>query len=174
MSTTSKSWLIANLETVATTILIVLYVLIALVWQGNVTEGITIGLVYSCYCLILPGAVVSVPPSFAKTILIFLLTLAGAVLFLFAKDTTVLSGWMISLWVLVDSIAFVAGFCIARYAHVHFSEVLSRRMLYWNSRVSIFEEQWKYALDRFSVAAFYILYGVTSIILLIYVLSNPI
>ncbi|GHV66113.1 hypothetical protein FACS1894199_08850 [Bacteroidia bacterium] len=172
MNNTSKCWLIANFETVATTILVVLYVLVALFFQGDVTEGVTMGLVYGTYCLIIPGAVVSTPPSFSKTVLIFLLTLGGAVFFLFAENKSALPDWITSLWVVADIVAFGVGFFIARYAHVHFSEVVSRRMLYWNSRVSLFEERWKYALDRFSVAAFYTLYGVASVISLIYMLGN--
>ncbi|MCL1867603.1 MAG: hypothetical protein FWF72_01455 [Paludibacter sp.] len=46
-------------------------------------------------------------------------------------------------------IASVISVIIAVYTYINIDEVLSRRMLYLNSNVSIFEYSWLYTLDRF-------------------------
>jgi len=47
------------------------------------------------------------------------------------------------------AVAAVIGGWLAIYAYNNIGEVLSRRMLYRNSCVSLFEYTWKYTLDRF-------------------------
>lgn len=56
---------------------------------------------------------------------------------------------MIKLLWIVFIIATVISAVIAVYTYKNIDEVLSRRMLYRNSNVGIFEYSWKYALDRF-------------------------
>lgn len=58
-------------------------------------------------------------------------------------------------WIALATI-HVPALLIARYCYSNFDEVVSRRMLYRNSSVSLFEEQGKYALSRFfdAVSAF--------------------
>lgn len=53
-----------------------------------------------------------------------------------------------SFWI-VFIIASVISAVIAVYAYKNIGEVLSRRMLYRNSNVSLFEYSWLYTLDRF-------------------------
>jgi len=52
-------------------------------------------------------------------------------------------------WKIVLPAATVIGVWIARYTFRNFDEVVSRRMLYRNSNVSLFELRWKYTLNRF-------------------------
>ena len=47
-------------------------------------------------------------------------------------------------------VATVVGIWLARYAYNNFDEVVSRRMLYHNSNVSLFEYRWKYTWYRFT------------------------
>ena len=55
--------------------------------------------------------------------------------------------WSGLIWLSI--IACVFGVCIAVYANRNFDDVVSRRFLYRNSTVSVFEEQWKYTFNRF-------------------------
>ena len=56
---------------------------------------------------------------------------------------------------------------IARFANRNFSEIVSRRMRWRSSNVVLFEEKWKYVINRYLVCTF----GICSIIF--YVLSTP-
>lgn len=52
-------------------------------------------------------------------------------------------------WIIILSIvAFVFGIITAVYANRHFDDVVSRRFLYRNSDVSVFEHQWMYTFNR--------------------------
>ena len=55
--------------------------------------------------------------------------------------------WSWLIWAAVFSSVF--GLAGAIYANRNFDEVVSRRFLYRNSDVSVFEEQWKYTFNRF-------------------------
>ena len=47
--------------------------------------------------------------------------------------------------------AFVVSVLVAIYAYANFDDIVDRRWLYRHSDVSIYEEEWKYALNRFAV-----------------------
>lgn len=55
--------------------------------------------------------------------------------------------WSWLIWAAIFSFAF--GLAGAIYANRNFDDVVSRRFLYRNSDVSVFEEQWKYTFNRF-------------------------
>ena len=55
--------------------------------------------------------------------------------------------WSWLIWAAIFSFAF--GLAGAFYANRNFDDVVSRRFLYRNSDVSVFEEQWKYTFNRF-------------------------
>jgi hypothetical protein len=55
---------------------------------------------------------------------------------------------MIVCWTVFIVASIISAF-IAVYTYKNIGEVLSRRMLYRNSNVSIFEYSWLYTLDRF-------------------------
>ena len=55
--------------------------------------------------------------------------------------------WSWLIWAAVFSFAF--GLVGAIYANRNFDEVVSRRFLYRNSALSVFEVQWKYTFNRF-------------------------
>jgi hypothetical protein len=56
------------------------------------------------------------------------------------------------------AIASIIAIFPAIYTYHHMEEVVSRRMLYRNSNVSLFEFSWKYTLDRFCNITVSILY----------------
>ena len=53
-------------------------------------------------------------------------------------------GWLI--WLSIPALAF--GIYTAVYANHNFDDVVSRRFLYRNSNVSVFEQRWKYTFNR--------------------------
>ena len=55
--------------------------------------------------------------------------------------------WAWLIWLSFPSL--ILGFITGRYANLNFEDVVSRRFLYKNSRVSIFEVKWKYTINRF-------------------------
>lgn len=55
--------------------------------------------------------------------------------------------WSSFIW--LGIIACIFGIGTAVYACINFDDVVSRRFLYRNSTVSVFEEQWKYTFNRF-------------------------
>ena len=59
-------------------------------------------------------------------------------------------------WI-VFPFATVISIWLASFTRANISEVLSRRMLYRNSNVSLFEYTWKYVLDRFCNISFAII-----------------
>ena len=48
----------------------------------------------------------------------------------------------------------VIGLISAIYAYSNFNDVISRRILYHNSNVSLFEMRWSYVIDRFTNISF--------------------
>ena len=73
------------------------------------------------------------PETFVEKMLGLVLTGGGWVFF---AITSAISGWL------------------AHFTYRNIDEVLSRRMLYRNSNVSLFEYTWKYVLDRFCNISF--------------------
>lgn len=55
--------------------------------------------------------------------------------------------WSSFIW--LGIIACIFGIGTAVYACINFDDVVSRRFLYRNSTVSVFEVQWKYTFNRF-------------------------
>ena len=72
---------------------------------------------------------------------------------------------------LILAVSLVSGSVIsipiARFANRNFSEIVSRRMRWRSSNVVLFEEKWKYVINRYLVCTF----GICSI--MFYVLSAP-
>lgn len=63
-------------------------------------------------------------------------------------DSQLLNHWTF-LWTLFIG-SSVIGSMFAFYAFSNFDDVVSCRMLYYNSDVSLFEEEWKYTIERFT------------------------
>jgi hypothetical protein len=66
-------------------------------------------------------------------------------------------------------ICSIIGVFIARYVYLHFDEVVSRRMLWRNSNVELFDIEWKYVLDRFSGIVCTLMFGTVWSALIIYI-----
>jgi hypothetical protein len=58
---------------------------------------------------------------------------------------------MLIVWMWISLVAgIIIGTKLAIYTRQNIDEIVSRRMLYRNSRVSLFSITWLYTLDRFS------------------------
>jgi hypothetical protein len=181
MGTTFKSWLVANLETTTGVILSVICIPLLVISVGKYTpvEGDSkdVGSIFGIFAILLaiPFALGSTPPRLAKSIFIYLLILGIGILFFFFKDDKtgelIAPTWFplayLSAFVVISAVSFF----IARYAKYNFHEVVSRRMLYRNSNVSLFEIEWRYVIDRFCIATFCILDAIVTIAVLIGFLS---
>ena len=149
MGTTFRCWLIANFE-------ITMYVLLLIV-SAILLFGISdsdSALKIFVYSALFAG-MLSFPTN--KSVFQFgkylFLVGIGVLLTVGAKDpkytNDILMSSMVDKFWIVFIIASVVSALIAIYTYVNMDEVLSRRMLYWNSNVSIFEYSWLYTLDRF-------------------------
>jgi hypothetical protein len=162
MSTTFKSWLIANFETATGIILAVIITPVFLIFIANTetpAESTNVFFWIFFLAVIIPFSLGSSPPSLTKNIFAYLVILAIFCIFPFFGDDSETGKLLFPVWGAILSIATftgvsVAAFFIARYANSNFDEVVSRRMLYRNSNVNLFSIEWRYTLDRFCISAF--------------------
>jgi hypothetical protein len=80
------------------------------------------------------------------------------------ETVMILKKIMSQFWIVLP-IASVISLFLAVYTYRHVDEVISRRMLYRNSRVSLFEYSWRYTLERFCSIA------VATVIFIVWILS---
>jgi hypothetical protein len=181
MSTTFKSWLVANLETATAVILSVIIIPFFVIFAGKYTpvEGgpkVESFFWIFFFLIIIPYALALTPPRLTKSIFAYLLILGICCIYPFFVHDSDTGELIFPTWAAILSLgAFIvvsaASFFIARYAKYNFDEVVSRRMLYRNSSVSLFEIEWRYTIDRFCIATFCILDAIVSIAALIRFLS---
>jgi len=153
---TFKCWLIANFEIVM--FLLTLIISSIVVW--GVAGGIKNESALEAYFYVLAlVAMFSLPTKrgvlqFGK----YILMLGGIILLMWGVKK---GGWVTDIeeiemynrfftwfWV-AFSIATAISIWFAIYTYVNIHEVVSRRMLYRNSNVNLFEFSWLYTLDRF-------------------------
>jgi hypothetical protein len=146
MKTTSKCWLIANFEIIVYVFALIVSAILAIMVFGfsNVnSESVLKGFAYSA---IVAGSI-SIPTKrgvfqFGKYLLIVGMGILVPVLIakneeLDAQSQKILTGMIILFWI-VFILASVVSAVLAVYTYRNIGEVLSRRMLYRNSRVAIF------------------------------------
>lgn len=168
-----KSWLISNIGGV----FVFVYFIISLVFMNrgfeifrqsenfDPTLAVAEAKLLSAFCLFFISAVVAViiysiaDGGFFGSLLVGLFGILVITLGLFLvwggltgwegmQKTIAGYGAYISLFFIS---AFVVSVLVAIYAYANFDDVVDRRWLYRHSDVSIYEEEWKYALNRFAV-----------------------
>jgi len=154
-----KCWLIANFEFAFFFVFLIMSLLTAVVLRGAVVIAIAM--------FVCPFAVFALPLKqagigLARYILLVSFGLYAGIELGYAT----MIGFFIPL-----AVCSVVGLWLAIIAYKNMDEVVSLRMLYRNSRVSMFELSWKYAIDRFcSIASacmlYIILYGIIIFILI--------
>lgn len=168
-----KSWLVSNIGGV----FVFVYFIISLVFMNrgfevfrqserfDPTMAVAEAKLLSAFCLFFISAVVAViiysvaDGGFFGSLLVGLFGILVITLGLFLvwggltgwegmQKTIAGYGAYISLFFIS---AFVVSVLVAIYAYANFDDVVDRRWLYRHSDVSIYEEEWKYALNRFAV-----------------------
>ena len=178
---TFKYWLIANFEIA----IALLSVIIGSIYIWGFIDNIELGIyggggvLFMLFVLVIPtqrGAV-----QFGK----YILMLGGVILFIWGKKNL---GWtsdyseseaeMVSRFIrwfwIVFSIATVISVFLAVYTFINFDEVVSRRMSWRNSNVSLLEISILYTLDRFCNITVSIVVCTFGLILLFYMPNIPV
>jgi len=151
---TFKCWLIANFEIVILLITAIISSIIFWFFSGIENE-----MAFNAYCSIFLVLLLTIPTKrgvlqFGKYILMlggFILLTWGIKKQGWIEDTTdkeLFSSFITWFWILFSVATVISGW-LAYYTYVNIREVVSRRMLWRNSNVSLFEFSWLYTLDRF-------------------------
>lgn len=150
---TIKAWLIANAEILYLILQIVFTVIMWCLFPDKIGEDgepTNDGLVLGLGALAITGAFLWFVKSWKAAIVTIVGVLVLLGLLVFHKELDVPSS--VKIWGIVcASIAFVLGLILSVASYRNFDEVVSRRFLYRNSCVSVFEERFKYAITRFYV-----------------------
>ena len=176
MSSTFKSWLIANFEIFAAIVSAIIVIPLCLIFRGGeefIDKNLLLGLLF----LIVAPSVVALVPSdepivrAIENIIVYLAVLVGYVGSILTVFIIPEYRWVALAFLPMFIGAFVASFILARYAYRYFDEVVSVRMLYSNSNASVFQAQWKYTIDRFFKISFSLICGIVGIMLAIGAIS---
>lgn len=158
---TFKSWLVANLEIVY--ILALILIILGTAFGGDLSDD-DWGVVVCVSVLLLIISFMSIKHGLAGFIVTMLL--GGVYIFFFLHE--IVAERMPHL-LIIGAIALISGIVIALYSYRHFDEVVSRRFLYRNSNVSVFEQAWKYAFNRFFAGFMLVLGLVLELFVIIHV-----
>ena len=148
---TFKSWLVANLEIVYVLALILIILATALFGDLSGDDWVVVVCVSILQLII---SFMSIKHGFVGFIVSMVFGV-GVLLFFFLREIV---AERIPHLLVIGVVALVSGIVIAIYSYQHFDEVVSRRFMYRNSNVSVFEQAWKYAFNRF-FAGFMLVFG---------------
>ncbi len=178
---------VANIELVLSILMSVVLIIMGINNDTVVAEldGTAMAVVYMIIFLIIMSAVMSRLKSFVASLVTFLLFLiileygpsAGKIenqdiaWWLYQAEELLFGSWTTG-WALLV-IGCVAGAVMAFYAFRNYSEVVSRRMLWRNSRVSLLESQYAYSVNRFCATASSVILSYSSVHLFLTLFSMP-
>ena len=153
------SWLVANFEVFVTVLLCIVFgILFAVGIDSSVlTTQEKWGLIGVAVIFMALPASITVK-NFEMSMILFLLMLAGYIYVIVSPDVisnaTLL--WMPTALIASGAVSLVVALAIGIYTAINMDDVVSRRMLYVNSDVSMFDMTLKYSLNRFMAAFVYI------------------
>lgn len=158
------SWLIANFETIATIVLGTVFCLLIFCgtdWAAGEDRNFCIGLVVSMILLMAVPSLFTAK-SFGVTLVFFILII-GSLIYT-ALNLSVIKPeaqtYSIAVKLLISSVpAFILAIPVGIFTARNMDEVVSRRMLYVNSNVDMFEMTLKYTLNRFMAAFIYLVWA---------------
>ena len=147
------SWLIANFEVFVTVLLCIVFgILFAVGIDSFVFTA------QEKWGLISVAVFLMALKNFEMSMILFLLMLAGYIYVIVSPDVvsnaTLL--WMPTALIASGAVSLVVALAIGIYTAINMDDVVSRRMLYVNSDVSMFDMTLKYSLNRFMAAFVYI------------------
>ncbi len=156
---TFVSWLIANFEVFVTVLLCIVFgILFAVGIDSFVfTAQEKWGLIsVAVFLMALPASITV--KNFEMSMILFLLMLAGYIYVIVSPDTigSATLPWMPSALIANGAVSLVVALAIGIYTAINMDDVVSRRMLYVNSDVGMFDMTLKYSLNRFMAAFVYI------------------
>ncbi len=156
---TFVSWLIANFEIMTTVLLCIAFGILFAV--GIDSSAFTVqekwGLIgVAVFFMALPASITV--KNFEMSMILFLLMLAGYIYVIVSPDvvSNATLPWMPTALIASGVVSFVVALAIGIYTAINMDDVVSRRMLYVNSDVDMFEMTLKYSLNRFMAAFVYI------------------
>lgn len=151
---TFNAWLIANVETVTTVLLIVFYELWYFTGGDEVLKfnstaaGAVLGLLLMPLMKIAVGGYPS-RNTFADFFNLLIAVVVYTLIFVVAHNVAALHG-MIAPAVVVALVSLMMAVIASVFTGRHMDEVVTLRMLYVNSNVDMFELKWKYTINRFT------------------------
>jgi hypothetical protein len=151
MRGTAKAWMIANFEIIISIVLSIIMIPFYLLFISSRDADcgyltILMLLVAAPYGVVTRSIMMNI--FFYLIVLILLLIFYVDTVITYAEKYESLT-WIKPYYLFMFLFASVVAFFCSRYAKNNFHEVTSRRMLYRNSNVSLFEMKWKYTIDRF-------------------------
>lgn len=156
---TFVSWLIANFEIMTTVLLCIAFGILFAV--GIDSSAFTVqekwGLIaVAVFFMALPASMTV--KNFEMSLIMFVLMLAGYIYVIVNPDVICYTAlpWMPSALIVNGAVSLVVALAIGIYTAINMDDVVSRRMLYVNSDVDMFEMTLKYSLNRFMAAFVYI------------------
>ena len=161
-----KSWLISNIEFV----FVFLYVILSLIFMNQIPvqeEGTSRFLILLIPAIVILFVAVGAADSgFLGSLIVGLIAIGIIVFGIWATFASLKendSTFTLSIGGITAyfTISFAISVVVAVFAYKFFFDTVDMRWLYRNSDVSIYSEQWKYALNRFAVT----LGGFTGIVL---------
>lgn len=165
---TFVSWLIANFEIMTTVLLCIVFGILFAVGidSSAFTAQEKWGLIaVAVFFMALPASITV--KNFEMSAIMFVLMLAGYIYVIVSPDVirNATLPWMPSALIASGAVSLIVALAIGIYTAVNMDDVVSRRMLYVNSDVSMFEMTLKYSLNRFMAAFVYISWGGLCVIL---------
>ena len=156
---TFVSWLIANFEIMTTVLLCIVFgIFFAVEIDSSVfTPQEKCGLiVVAVFFMALPASITV--KNFEISAIMFVLMLAGYIYAIVSPDVigNATLPWMPTALITTGVVSLVVALAIGIYTAVNMDDVVSRRMLYVNSDVNMFDMTLKYSLNRFMAAFVYI------------------
>lgn len=153
------SWLVANFEVFVTVLLCIVFgILFAVGIDSSVfTTQEKWGLIaVAVFFMALPASITV--KNFEMSMIMFLLMLAGYIYVIVSPDvvSNATLPWMPTALIASGAVSLVVALAIGIYTAINMDDVVSRRMLYVNSDVGMFDMTLKYSLNRFMAAFVYI------------------
>lgn len=153
------SWFVANFEVLVTVLLCIVFgILFAVGIDSSVfTAQEKWGLIAAAvFFMALPASITV--KNFEMSMIMFLLMLAGYIYVIVSPDviSNATLPWMPSALIANGAVSLVMALAIGIYTAINMDDVVSRRMLYVNSDVNMFDMTLKYSFNRFMASFVYI------------------
>jgi low affinity Fe/Cu permease len=155
--TTFKYWMVANFEILAAVVAGFISILLVLCFYNeeqhpNETVGDVV-IVFFFLFLLTCAQGKSRYLSLIKYIIALLICIGVTLVSSDGETTTEISTTVIVFWWIFLVAGTIIGIKLAIFTNRNIDEIVSRRMLYRNSSVDLFEIKWLYTLDRFAGTA---------------------